>query len=276
MTKHMTAPAWLTDLLQAEINDAINNDDRTTSTTFLGYPRDKVFADIIEGGQADFDRPLPKWKLKPADVVLLYAKYNQGRHLDELKHAFGSLLGPGKKIAKPTIIDIGCGPFTGGLAFAAIQNNVEQFRYFGVDRSTAMIQLGTSLADAAKKLGAFHPKTIIKFDTDLANFDFGPIRGEMTIVIASYLLASSSLDVAPLVASVSDALARIGPGPCAVLYTNSSRPEARAKFPAFKEAFLQQDFKLVTEAIAPFHHTSKKVLDLHYALMLRTESSISL
>ncbi|WP_144241617.1 class I SAM-dependent methyltransferase [Janthinobacterium agaricidamnosum] len=272
----MTAPDWLTGLIQTEINDAISNDNRTTSTTFLGYPRDRVFTDIIMGGQADFDHPLPQWKLKAADVVLLYAKYNQGRHLDELIHAFSSLLGPNQKITKPTILDIGCGPFTGGLAFAAIQNSDEPFRYFGVDRSKAMIQLGESLAEAAKARGAFHPKTTFKFDTDLANFDFGPIRGEMTIVIASYLLASPSLDVKSLVTSVSDALARIGPGPCAILYTNSSRPEAREKFPSFKEALLRLGFKLVTEDIAPFHHTSKKVLDLHYALLLRTEASIFL
>lgn len=266
-------PTWLTDLIQEEINGAVAGDTRTTPTTFLGYPRERVFTDIIMGGQAEFDDPLPIWNLTANDVVLLYAKYNQGRHLDELIHAFSILLGPNKKTIKPIILDIGCGPFTAGLAFAATQA-AEPFRYFGVDRSTAMLDLGKSLAASAKRRGAFHDQTSVEFDTDLSKFNFGPIRGELTIVVASYLLASASLDVASIVSSVIDALTRIGPGPCAILYTNSSRAQAREKFPDFKLAFEKHGFVLLKEEIIPFTHTTKKILDLHYALLLRTDQPI--
>ena len=113
----MSAPKWLQDLVDVHVDQKIRNDTRTTPTTFLGWPRDRVFGEVIEGGQADFDAATGA--LSGPDKALLYAKYNQPRHLDELRYAFGLLLGEHKNISRPTVIDIGCGPFTAGLAFAA-------------------------------------------------------------------------------------------------------------------------------------------------------------
>lgn len=108
----MSRTAWLADLLAREIEDRINEDVRTTATTFLGIPKDRIFRDVIGGGQADFNADVAH--LTGDDRALLYARYNQRRHLDELIHAFKGLLGEEETVARPTIIDVGCGPFYSG------------------------------------------------------------------------------------------------------------------------------------------------------------------
>jgi SAM-dependent methyltransferase len=263
----MNNATWLTDLLNEEIDKAINNDVRTTATTFLGWPKDRIFRDVIGGGQADFDADLGH--LTGDDRAMLYARYNQRRHLDELAHAFRHLLGVESDIARPTVIDLGCGPFTAGLSFAAMLGAAEPFRYFGVDRAAAMLQLARRLADAARTLGAFHPGTTISFGQELASVNFGPVRDEWTVVVASYLLASPTLDVESLVGEILVALDRVGPGPVAVLYTNSANANARAKFPAFRDSLMKGGFNVIIEDIERFTDTSKPPTDVHYALLHR-------
>lgn len=263
----MSRTAWLADLLAREIEDRINEDVRTTATTFLGIPKDRIFRDVIGGGQADFNADVAH--LTGDDRALLYARYNQRRHLDELIHAFKGLLGEEETVARPTIIDVGCGPFTAGLAFAEVFGPSEPFRYFGVDRATTMLRLGERLAREADRVGAFHPLATYWFGENLSAANFGPVRGEWTIVIASYLLASPTLDVHMLVRDILEALDRVGPGPVAVLYTNSASANARAKFPAFQEALLEGGFELAIADTERFTDTSKSPTALHYALFHR-------
>ncbi|MCA7968372.1 class I SAM-dependent methyltransferase [Burkholderia sp. AU39826] len=257
---------WLEQLISDVIERPIEDDERTTATTFLGWPRNQIFRDVIAGGQADFDAAIGH--LSGFDRARLYAKYNQGRHLDELRHAFTRMRGE-QGVSRPTVIDVGCGPFTAGLAFAASFGALEPFRYFGVDRARSMLDLGELLATGAKERGAFHPQTTWTFGNDLDDFDFGPVRGEWTVVVASYLLASSTIDVDALVRAIEAALKRIGPGPVAVLYTNSANTTARAKFPAFRDALVRGGFEVWADDIERFVDTEKTPKDLHYALLFR-------
>lgn len=263
----MTTPAWLTQLISNEIDHRIENDQRTTASTFLGWPRNEIFRDVIGGGQADFNASIGH--LSGDDRALLYAKYNQGRHLDELRHAFAQLLGDHGIISRPTVIDLGCGPFTAGLSFATSLGSQEPFRYFGVDRATSMLNLGALLAERARECGALHPQTTCWFGDDLERVDFGPTRGEWTLVVASYLLASPTVDVASLVASILKALSSIGPGPAAVFYTNSANRNAGAKYPAFRDALVQGGFELAIDDFERFADTNKSPKDVHYALLYR-------
>jgi hypothetical protein len=129
---------WLMQLLNDEIDDRVRTDPRTTNATFLGWPRERVFREVVGGGQADFDAPVGH--LAGSDRALLYAKYNQRRHLDELQHAFDRLLTNGR-ISFPTVLDLGCGPFTAGLSLAGVLGSNEPFRYFGIDRAVSMREL---------------------------------------------------------------------------------------------------------------------------------------
>ncbi|WP_413707143.1 hypothetical protein [Ralstonia sp. Ralssp110] len=268
----MSGPEWLVELVSTQIDRKIVEDGRTTPTTFLGWPRDRVFEEVIQGGQADFDAAIGS--LTGDDRALLYAKYNQPRHLDELRHAFGLLLGEHKNISKPTLIDIGCGPFTAGLSFAAALGPSEPFRYFGVDRAASMLALGESLYAEARPLGAFHRDTTAVFEQDLEALDFGPVRGEWAIVVASYLLASPTVDAAGLAAVILTALSRVGPGPAVVLYTNSAAARAGEKYPAFRDALQNGGFKIVTDVVERFVHTGKTPKDVHYALFFRPERNV--
>lgn len=257
---------WRRELIDAEIHDRINQDQRTTPDTFLGHPRHRVFAEVIGGGQAEFDQPMGG--LSGDDRALLYAKFNQQRHLDEQDHGFSQLFGAEGRAVRPTILDVGCGPFTVGLSVAKTLGADKPFRYFGIDRSAAMLRLGERLAAGAGERGAFHPETRVAFGRDLSTVDFGQPRGELAVIVASYLLASPTLDVVPLVASLVDALSRIGPGPAAVFYTNSAHAQATSKFPSFRDEFVRNGFTVEVDEIVRFAET-KTPKDLHYALLFR-------
>ncbi|WP_147470174.1 hypothetical protein [Corallococcus sp. AB049A] len=261
-------PYWLTELLGSEITSRINNDPRTIKTpnTFLGWPKNQIFWDVIGGGQADFDSPVGH--LSGEDRALLYAKYNQPRHIDELEHAFTQLFPHGKANGTPTLIDLGCGPFTAGLALASTFGPNQPFEYHGIDRAAAMRSLGEHLAKETHKRGAFHPKTTWRFSDNLATHDFGKLRGTLSLVVASYLLASPTLDEIHLASSIVDALRRIGPGPAAILYTNSARPEPNKKFPPFRDALRAHGFTVEVDHIDRFKET-KNPADLRYALLFR-------
>jgi hypothetical protein len=260
-------PGWLNKVIDQEVNTPITADCRTTATTFLGWPRDKVFIEVIKGGQADFDAP--QKELTGPDKALLYAKYNQGRHLDELRCAFDQLFKTSYLSNRPTVVDLGCGPFTAGLSLAAVLGPEKMFRYYGVDQYESMRALGNRMAEATKAQDALHVQTRFQFTDELSDIDFGPVRGELTIFVASYLLASPTLVPEKLVADILAAHQRIGPGPCAVLYTNSPSEKAREKFPAFSESLIAGGFASCGEHLEPFNRT-RNPKDLHYALFFKS------
>lgn len=261
-------PSWLTELIDEEVCDRIRDDPRTRAnpSTFLGWPKDRIFSEVLGGGQADFDAPIGG--LTPEDRALLYARYNQPRHLDELLEAFARLFQDSARAGSPTVIDLGCGPVTAGLALAAALGPGRSFRYHGVDRAPAMYQVGERLVGAAVRRGALHPATTWSFRDDLDAHEFGKIRGDLTLVVASYLMASPTLDVDALVAAIVRALDRIGPGPVAVLYTNSAKAGPNAKLPRFTGALVAAGFEVIVDQVERFLET-KNPADLRYALLFR-------
>ena len=88
------------------------------------------------------------------------------------------------------------------------------------------------------------------------------------MAVLSYLLASDSLNIETLVGQLLRACDRIGPGPVAVLYTNTSREAAGAKFPELEERLLAARFVKTVD--------DRELLDdgdrprpVHYALFVR-------
>jgi SAM-dependent methyltransferase len=262
----MSKPDWVTQLLRTEITDRILNDPRTVPGTWLGWPKKDVFWQVIEGGQAIFEQPIGH--LCGADRALLYAMYNQPRHLDELFSAFTQLLATSTRFNRPTVIDIGCGPFTAGLALAAAIGAKRSFRYFGVDRAVPMLELGRRLFIAGRECGGINPMSRSWFGSNLADADFGQITGDLTIVAISYLFASATLDVDALSADLNSALDRTGLGPVAILYTNSAKPDLNAKFPDFQALLEAKRFTLILDKTEDFEDT-KNPKPMRYALFFR-------
>lgn len=265
----VTINAWLNEVRRRHIIEPITRDVRETreSQTRLGLPVWWIFQNAVGGGQASFDEPVEP--LSPRDRVMLYAFLLQKGHIGELTHAFELLLSKQPHLLQgATIVDIGCGPFTSGLALANVAGNSTAFRYVGVDTSQQMRTLGCELAHAAMDASGLHPGASIAFVASLDYFDFGSSRAGWTIVVLSYLLASPTIDVALLVRQIVDACNRIGPGPVALLYTNSARDEARAAFPEFCDRLQAEGFLLnigETETLTD----GEKPRNIHYALFTR-------
>jgi len=261
-------PAWMDDLLADLVHTPITTDERTLNNpgTYLGWPTGRIFAEVIEYGQADFDTA--KGHLSADDRALLYARFNMPRHLDELGEAFSQLFTDASRAGKPTVLDLGCGPFTAGLALTRVLGPARPFRYFGIDRATSMCALGERFAAGARERGQLHAQTSLKFGDELTRVDFGPVRGDTTIAVASYLLASPTIDVDELVTSLCDAFARIGPGPAVVLYTNSAHPIPNKKYPEFRDRLVAAGFEVVVDATEMFLKTGSPK-ELRYALLRR-------
>ena len=224
-------PQWLEDLRRSGIVEHVRSDPRSTGDTLLGVDFEVARREVVGGGQADFDRP---WNgLSPDDRVLLYAYINQPGHLKELVEAFHMLLADASLPEDPVAIDLGCGPFTGGLALAATLDRRYRLDYIGVDRSRAMRELGEKLASAAAEFDRT-PRIDRHWWPDVSSVTWGSAPGwRPVVVIVSYLLASPTLDARGLIRELEGLLAKLGRGPVTVLYTNSPWPEPKPQLSDF-------------------------------------------
>lgn len=107
---------------------------------------------------------------------MLYALFNQKGHVPELIHAFQKLIDSPQQMNNATMLDIGCGPFTAGLALANVIGNEVAFRYVGVDTSEQMRAFGGELAEAAREEAGLSSKAQVHFTGAIDTFDFGQSR----------------------------------------------------------------------------------------------------
>lgn len=203
-------PQWLEDLRRSHVVDPARSDPRSSGGTILGVDPETAMTALVGGGQADFDTSRAGYT--PQDRVLLYAYYLQKGHLEELTSAFAQLFG-GRSIDDPIVVDLGCGPFTGGLALAGVLPHGSGFDYIGVDRSRAMRELGERLAST----GVLPCEVRHHWASDVPSVSWNrPPGWRPVIVIVSYLLASPTLDVVGLLHGLETLLARLGRGPVTV------------------------------------------------------------
>ena len=265
-------PQWLQDVRQVEIVDRVQNDPRSRPGTFFGLTGAEAM-DCIDWGQARFDEP---WRgMSPTDRALLYAFFNQKGHLEELTEAFRMIFANQVPDA-PIVVDLGCGPATGGLALAGVLDPPD-FDYIGMDRYAVMRDLGERLVANAPRL-----KTVRRlWVRDLESIGWSSAPGwRPVLVIVSYLLASRTLKPATLVDQLDALLTRIGRGRVTMLYTNSPRPNANRSFSKLEEAMRRVGFdkpvdetgKIIVDRwkgerprqlrYAVFHRPAKKTLSL--------------
>ncbi len=269
----VTLPPWLESLRSREILEKVRSDPRSTAGKFLGVSRSIALDTVIGRGQADFDS---SWEhLTPNDRVLLYAYFNQRGHLEELVEAFRQLFPDGSPPNNPIIVDLGCGPCTGGLAFAGMCKEIRQFDYIGVDQSEAMRDLGEGLASAAPQLGRSQRQWASTLPAVAWNDapSWRPV-----VVIVSYLLASPTLDTADrLIRNLDRLLTKIGRGRATVIYTNSSNITPNRRFPEFRDTLFYHGFSLFADdtGTIPVERLGETVpRNLRYALFDRPERRI--
>ena len=267
-------PEWMIQLRRSEITNRLRKDHRTTSNNMpLGVSFDVAMGQATNWGQAEFDEP--SGGLSPTDRVLLYAYYNQLRHLEELTAAFSMLFGQTPPKENPIVIDVGCGPCTGGLALAGVLGSEQKFDYIGIDPSQTMRSLGEQLASSAEQMDIVKRR----WSPDISSLVWDRAPGwREVIVIASYLLASRSLDVETLAPELDMLLQKISFGRTIILYTNSTQREANRNFPVFSKAIQNMNFDLhvdgngVAKAKRKFGDTKNH--KLRYALFVRPKQQI--
>jgi hypothetical protein len=228
---------------------------------------------VICGGQADFDAPF--LHLSGAERALLYAHFNQLGHLEELIEAFTQLFRNGSPPDPLIVVDAGCGPFTGGLALSSVSN--EPFSYIGIDRSASMRDLGERLASSAQDFGSLNcsdRQWVADFDDIKWQRppDWRPI-----LVIASYLLASPTLDVAAFVQNIDVVCKLFGRGPVTVLYTNSPLPWPNRNLDLFRNCLRGVGFKIVADdkgEITIDRYSEVRTRGLRYALFHRDAQTV--
>lgn len=240
-------PEWLEALRRAEVIARVRNDPRSASDDLLGIGRDGALA-AIRGGQASFDEP---WGvLSPSDRVLLYAYFNQKGHLEELTEAFSQIF-ENSTPENPIVVDLGCGPATGGLALAGVLEP-PVFDYIGVDSSNAMRELGEHLVRHAPRLDGVR----CHWAGALESVEWARAPGwRPVLVIVSYLLGSPTLNPVQLVDRLNGLLAKLGRGRVTMLYTNSPRVAANRKLLPFQQAMQRAGFDM------PAHGTGEIVIE---------------
>ena len=262
-----TLPAIVEELRKSVVTDRLRRDPRSTPDRPLGLDRASA-AEVIGWGQANFDKPFEA--LSAEDRVLLYAYWNQKRHLEELTEAFRQLFSAGRPKDPLIVIDLGCGPFTGGLALAGQLGPDDQFDYIGVDRSQAMRTLGEQFAIATERIDRA-PQIERHWSATVSEVDWqSPPGWRPVVVIVSFLLASPSLDVGVLIDELEGFLAKLSRGDTAVVYTNSSKPDPNRSFPAFRDALTGTGFRVLADAIGEVE-TERRTLEFRYALFHRRQ-----
>ena len=229
-------PQWIQELRTAEVVRRVREDPRSVHDSFLGLNRQEAL-DAIVWGLAPFDESLGD--LSPEDRVLLYAYFNQKGHLEELMEAFRMIFA-NTAPENPIVIDLGCGPATGGLALAGVLPS-PVFDYIGVDSSQAMRTFGERLASRAPQLSDVRRR----WASDLAAVEWDQAPGwRPVLVIVSYLLASPTFNPDQVVADLNDLLTKLGKERVTMLYTNSPSPKANRNFPAFRGALERAGFSM--------------------------------
>lgn len=165
---------------------------------------------IIDKGRADFCEPY--MELSPDDLVLIYCYTNMRMHfysnyhiLNVHREALQAYIVNGQQ--RILFVDIGCGPFTCGLAFNAFTHglpNKPHITYIGVDRAPAMVAKAAEFNQ--------HGGYVDRFDTctdynDLPAILHQHISDQEQLVIIfsmSYFFASKTLDVSELAAVIYD------------------------------------------------------------------------
>ena len=235
----------------------------------FGMDTNQAFA-AIRGGQADFDDP--RGDLSSDDLALLYAYLNQKGHLEELITAFSQLFADSaEKPQNPVVVDLGCGPFTGGLALAATFGHNTCFDYIGIDCADSMRRLGERLAHSSLVPGRVTTHWAARINA--LQWEEPPGWREV-IVIISYLFASPTLDAEVVFMELDRLLRQLGYGAVTLLYTNSTREELNRQYPGFRQRLERAGFRVWADdqgEIAIERRSGSQERKLRYALFRRPQ-----
>ncbi|KFF03272.1 hypothetical protein [Flavobacterium reichenbachii] len=201
----------------------------------LGYDSFTARRDIIQFGQADFDK---RYKdLQPDEVVKLYCYFNMRKHFYSTLHLLEINPWINHMIMKGNtkFIDVGCGPATSGIALvdhlleAGMPNN--SFEYIGIDYYGSMLAAASDIMDNDEfdNSRASFLKSIDLIDLEDKD------KTEAIFLNTCYLFASPTLEVDSLAADINTYLGNYGSIPKFLLFQNTTEPSKNIKYREFKK-----------------------------------------
>lgn len=233
-------PSEFTEILFEEkfIEYIRNHSDTRWHKILLGYDSFMARRDIIQFGQADFDK---KYRhLLPSEVVKLYCYFNMRKHFYSTLHMLE--INPWIKNlmieGKTKFVDIGCGPATSGIAVVDYLLSVgapnNSFDYIGIDCYQSMLDAASDMMNNSvfdNKTAQFLNKiNLIKVD-DSENIN-------AIFINTCYLFASPSLQVDELALDINTYLENYKEIPRFLLFQNTTDPSKNANYVDFKKKLI--------------------------------------
>ena len=213
-----------------------NHPQTKWNSVLLGFDKYKIRSEIIQFGQANFDKPYDS--LSSLDVVKLYCYFNMRKHFFSSLYLFERcqwLLNLAQRKGNIHFIDIGCGPGTSGIAlvdyFHSNSMNNRYFYYSGVDCYDSMLNCAKEFLSHR----SIDNLTTTEFVKNLSSINFLTQHNINSIIINTcYLFASPSLDVSTIANEMNKIFDSKPDTPKFLLYQNTTEIEKNRKYNLFK------------------------------------------
>jgi hypothetical protein len=220
-----------------------NHESTVWHTILLGIDTYTIRSEVINFGQANFDKPYRQ--LKPDDVVKLYCYFNMRKHYYSSLYLFERCSWIKKLILNEgclKFIDIGCGPATSGIALTdyllSTNNSKQQFDYIGIDYYDSMLSAAADfMTNSVNK--ECSGNNFIKSITEINNDDFS--NANSILLNTCYLFASPTLKIDLLATEINNLLNSNSAIPRFLLFQNTTDDAKNIKYELFKTKILKHE-----------------------------------
>lgn len=245
--KIFTPSPFTENLFTEKFIDYIKYHDSTVwNNILLGLDTFTIRSDVINFGQANFDKPYKK--LQPSDIVKLYCYFNMRKHYYSSIYLFERCSWIKKLVTKDgclKFIDVGCGPGTSGVAMTdyllSIKSLKQQFDYIGVDYYDSML---TAAADLMTN-SVYKKCTNNVFIKSISNIQSGDFNNANSILLNTcYLFASPTLNVDLLATEINNLLNTYSNLPRFLLFQNTTDESKNINYKLFKTKIIKYDVLL--------------------------------
>jgi hypothetical protein len=223
-----------------------NHKSTVWNTVLLGFDNYTIRSEVINFGQANFDKPYKE--LTPEDIVKLYCYFNMRKHYYSSLYLFERCSWIKKLISKEgclKFIDIGCGPATSGIALTdyllSINNSKQKFDYIGVDYYDSMLAAAADFMTNSVYLECTN-KEFIKSISEIKNEQFK--NANSILLNTCYLFASPNLKIDLLANELNNLLNEYSTLPRFLLFQNTTDSAKNIMYELFKTKILKHEVLL--------------------------------
>ncbi len=230
------------DLFQKHVILPVWNHPKSDYDQKFGYPDALILNEVLDSGLADFAVGCSSktyGELTAKQRCQLYGFFNMKGHFFTALSNFSSAKSKLQRCLDddhPTVLlDFGCGPATAGLAFCELFPDAP-LRYYGVDRSQAMLDMGKELLTAAREFSFFEEPSRSKWSDNFEAVRLPEHREFNLVANFSYFFASRQLSqkhirkLAGLVRSLAE---RDNTHRVLLSYTNTTNPAGTKNYKSF-------------------------------------------